>query len=117
MVGTARCGVRTPPRGVPTQRAMHHQIGITPDGTGEMQIICFRQAIMTQRLRIVSGALEAFEQSDLERLLLGLSTDCAEQPLQLSAMSQIANPVIKAKHECSILGEFFRVWVFVDAID
>ena len=32
-------------------------------------------------------------------------------------MSQIADPVVKAKHELTILSEFLGVWVFVDAID
>src|SRR5215471_4456321 len=32
-------------------------------------------------------------------------------------MSEIADPVVKAKDEFSILGEFFRVWVFVNAVD
>ena len=30
---------------------------------------------MTQRLRSVAGAFQTFEQSDLESLLFGLSTD------------------------------------------
>src|ERR1700752_1757747 len=108
MVGTAQ-------RAVPNQRAMHNQIGVTPDGTREMQIIRLGQAIVAERLRIVSGAVEAFEQSYFERLLLGLSTDHGEQSLQLAAMSQIANPVIKAQHEFAILRQFLGIWIFMDA--
>src|SRR6266853_3392013 len=82
-----------------------------------MQIICFCQAIMPERLGVVTRALQAFEKSHLERLLFGFSTDCGKQTLQLTTMSQIADPVVKAKHELTILGEFLWVWVFVDAID
>src|SRR3954470_2511571 len=32
-------------------------------------------------------------------------------------MSEIANPIIKAKHQFAILCEFFRFWVFMDTID
>ena len=32
-------------------------------------------------------------------------------------MSQIANPVIKAKHEFAILRQFLWIWIFVDPID
>src|SRR6266436_2768131 len=82
-----------------------------------MQIICFCQAIMPEWLGVVTRALQAFEKSHLERLLFGFSTDCGQQTLQLTTMSQIADPVVKAKHELTILSEFLGVWVFVDAID
>src|SRR5262249_48111637 len=62
-------------------------------------------------------AFQAFEKSDLERLLFGLATDCGQQALQLSAMGQIPNSIIEAENELSILSEFLRVWVLVDAID
>src|SRR5438128_12409648 len=71
---------------------------------------------MTQRLRSVARTLQTFEQSDLKSLLFGFSTDCCEQPLQFSAMGQVAHPVVKAKHKFAILCEFVRVWIFVNAV-
>src|SRR5438445_13552203 len=72
---------------------------------------------MAERLRRIAGAFQTFEQSDLESLFFGLSADRGEQPLQLSAVSQIADPVIKTEHEFAILCEFLRVWIFVNAVD
>src|ERR1051326_4067832 len=57
----------------PTKCAMHHQVGITPDRTREMQIVRFCQAIMTERLGSISCTFETFQQSHLERLLFGFS--------------------------------------------
>jgi hypothetical protein len=87
-VGSVRCGRRgdTPQRGVPTKGTMHYQIGVTPDRTGEMQIIRFCQTVMSERLRIVAGTFETFEQSDLQRLFFGLSADFGKQSLQFRAM-------------------------------
>src|SRR5438876_11925402 len=96
---------------------MHHEIGITPNRTGEMQIIRLSQSVMAERLRSVPCALQTFEQSDLEGLLFGFSTECGQQPLQLSAMGQIADLVVKAKHEFAILCQFLRVWIFVNTVD
>src|SRR5947208_16111124 len=114
---TARCVTASAWRAVRSQRAVHHEIGITPNRTGEMQIIRLGQSIVTERLRSVACAFQTFEQSDLESLLFGLSTECGKQPLQLHAMGQIADLVVKAKHEFAILCEFLRVWIFVNTID
>ena len=40
-----------------------------------------------------------------------------EQALQFSAMTQIANFVIKAERELTVLRELFRIWILVNAID
>src|SRR4029077_14975416 len=119
MAGRARRAPRTasPACWIPSKSTVHHQIGVTPNRTGEMQVICLGQPIMAERLRRVTGAFQTFKQTDLERLLFRFSTDCRQQSLQLCTMSQIANLVIKAKHEFAILCQFFWVWIFVDAID
>src|SRR6266566_5923365 len=72
---------------------------------------------MTERLRSVACAFQTFQESDLESLLFGLSTECSKQPLQLRAMGQIADLVVKAEHEFAILCEFLRVWIFVNTVD
>src|SRR5207248_11576595 len=72
---------------------------------------------MTERLGRVACAFQTFEQRNLESLLFGFAVDQREQSLQLRAMSQIANLVVKAKHEFAKLCEFFRIWIFVNAID
>src|SRR5947208_10986597 len=105
----ARCVGATAWRAVRSQRAVRDQIGITPDRTGEMQVIRLGQSVMAERLRKVTCAFQTFEESDLKRLLFGLSTECGKQPLQLHAMGQIADLVVKAKHEFAILCEFLRV--------
>src|ERR1051326_2082149 len=102
MLERARCSVRTPQRGVPTQRTMHHQIGIPPDGTGEVQIIGFGQTIMAEWPRIVARPFEAFEQPYLQRLLFRLSVNFSKQSLQFGAMRQIANFIIKTERELTV---------------
>src|SRR5438093_4620804 len=72
---------------------------------------------MAEGVGRVTRALQTFEESDLEGLLFGLSTECGQQSLQLHAMGQIADLVVKAKHEFAILCEFLRVWIFVNTID
>src|SRR6266487_541852 len=72
---------------------------------------------MPEWLRIIARTLETFEQADLQRLLLGFSTNSREQSLQLSAMSQIANFVIKTERELTVLCELFRIWILVNAVD
>src|SRR5262249_21395651 len=96
---------------------MHNQISIPPNRTGEVQVIYLGQPVMPERLRRVTGAFQAFKQSDLERLLFRFPTDRRNQSLQLSAMSQIANPVIETENEFAILCQFFRVWILMHAID
>src|SRR5436853_4564453 len=80
--GTSRNSGRQPRHvGVATERTMHYQIGIAPDGAGEMQIICFGQTVMAQWQRIVPRALKTLEQTYLQRLLFGLSADLGKQSL------------------------------------
>src|SRR6266496_3550866 len=117
MVGSARGIASSAWRAVRSQCAVHDQIGITPNWTGEMQVICLGQPIMAERLWRVTGAFQTFKQSDLERLLFRFSTDFRQQSLQLCAMSHIADPVIKAEHEFTILCQFFWDWILVDPID
>src|SRR5438309_4071977 len=72
---------------------------------------------MPERLGRVACALQTLEQRDLERLLFGLATDCGQQALQLGTMGQIPHSIIEAENEFSILSEFLRVWIFMNAID
>src|SRR5438132_13244970 len=96
---------------------MHGQIGITANRAGEMQVVRLRQSIMTKRLRKVARAFQAFQQTDFERLLFRFATNRGKQTLYLTAMRQIAYLVVKTEHELTILRQFVRVGVFVDAID
>ena len=47
---------------------MHHEIGVAADGAGEMRVVRLREAVVAERLRGITRALQAFEQPDLERL-------------------------------------------------
>ena len=42
------------------QRAMHNEIGITPDRTREMGVVIFGETVVAERLRRVTGALQTF---------------------------------------------------------
>src|ERR1700757_3018147 len=72
---------------------------------------------MPERLGRVACAFQTLEQCDLERLLFRLATDCGQQALQLSSIGQIPNSMIEAENDFSILSEFLRVWIFVNAIN
>ena len=52
---------------------------------------------MPKWLRIVASAFKTFQQTDLQRLFFGFSTDFGKQSLQFSAMRQIANFVAKTE--------------------
>src|SRR5437763_17108749 len=72
---------------------------------------------MPERLGIVSSAFKTFQETDLQRLLFGLSTKFGKQSLQFSTMRQIAYFVTKAERELTVLCELFRIRIFVDTID
>src|ERR1700680_667517 len=99
------------------QCAMHDQVRITPDRTRKVRVVIFSQSIMSKRLGKVTRPLQTFEQGDLERLLLRFPADGSEQALQLGTMRQIADLIIKAERELAILREFFRVRIFMHAIN
>src|SRR5947208_14554884 len=96
---------------------MHHQIGITPNRTGEMEIVIFRQPIMPQRLRQIARAFQTFEQTNFQRLLFRFPAKRSEQTLELGAMRKIADLVVKTEHELAIFRQLLRVWIFVDTVD
>ena len=52
---------------------------------------------MPKWLRIVTSAFKTFQQTDLQRLFLGFSTDFGKQPLQFCAVRQIANFVAETQ--------------------
>src|SRR5436309_15766920 len=101
MAGRARRARRTAFRAgdIPTKSTMHNQIGVAPNGTGEMQVICLGQPIMAERLRRVTGALQTFKPTDLERLLFWFSTDSRLPSLQLRSSRHIANASLKTDPE------------------
>src|SRR5512132_4407838 len=82
-----------------------------------MQVIRLCQTVMPKWLRIVARTFKTFQQTDLQRLLFGFSTDFGKQSLQFSAMRQIANFVAETERELTVLCELFRIWIFVNAID
>src|SRR6202140_1734507 len=96
---------------------MHDQVRITPDRTRKMRVVIFSQSIMSKRPGEVTRPLQTFEQGDLERLLFRFPANGNKQALQLGTMRQIANLVIKAERELTILREFFRVRIFMHAIN
>ena len=62
-----------------------------------MQVIRLCQTVMPKWLRIVTRAFKTFQQTDLQRLFFGFSTDFGKQSLQFSAMRQIANFVAETE--------------------
>src|SRR4029077_751373 len=110
MVGTTRGGVAA-------KCAMHDQVGITPDRTGEMQVIGLFQTVMPEWLRIVARAFKTFQQTNLQRLFFGFSAGFGQQSLQFGAMCQISNFVTKTERELTVLSELFGIRIFVNAID
>ena len=57
---------------------MHLKISIAPDRAGEVSIVRFREAIMTQWRRGIARSLQTLEQPDLERMLFGRSRNGGE---------------------------------------
>ena len=63
--------------------AMDDQVRVASDRAGEMGVVIFREPVMAERLRRIPGALETFQQADLQRLLLRFAGKRSEEPLQL----------------------------------
>ena len=99
------------------QRAMDHQIGVTPDRTGEMEVIGFGQTVMSEGLRRISRPLQTFEQTDLECLLFRLTADRGQKSLYFFPMREIADFVAKAENEFALFSEFFRIGIFMHAVN
>src|SRR4029450_2900628 len=93
---------RSAARADPAQCTMHNQISTTANRAREMQVIGFSQSVMAKWLRKIARTFQAFEQTDLERLLLRFSANRSKQSLHLSPMRQVADFVTKAEHELAV---------------
>ena len=124
LVGTLRCGVRSAQRADPTrlgfdrcETAMDNEIGVTADGAGEMRVVIFRQTVMAERLRRITGPLQTFQEADLQRLLLRFASERGQQALQFRSLGQIADLVAVAEDQLPIFRQLLRIGIFVDAIN
>ena len=81
---------------------MHDQICVAADRAREMQIIRFGQSVMPERLGGVTCALQAFEQTDLQRLLFRFAANRSEKSLDFFSVRKIADFVSKAEDELAI---------------
>src|SRR5205085_9641527 len=97
--------------------SMHHEIGITADRTREMRVIGFGETVMSERLRSVTRSLQAFEQTDLKRLLFRLAANRREKALDFFALRQIADLVTEAENEFPIFAKLFRIRILMNPED
>ena len=74
---------------------MDDEIGVTPNRTGKVSVVVFRETEMTERLRRIAGALQTLQQPDLERLLFGFAAKGFEEALQFPSMRQVAGIEIR----------------------
>ena len=65
------------------QRTMHHQVGIAAYGRGEVRVFSLRQAVMAERVDVVTRPPERLQEADLERLADGQRAEFLEQFLDL----------------------------------
>src|SRR4030095_6354486 len=72
---------------------------------------------MAERLRRVARALQAFEQTNFQRLLFWLAADRSEKALDFLSMRQIADLVTETQNKLAIFAELFRIRIFVNAVD
>ncbi len=63
--------------------AVHHQVGVAPDGAGEVQVVLEGQAEVPQVLGAVARLLEAAQQQGVDDLRLGLAGRLAQDALQV----------------------------------
>ena len=96
---------------------MSRQIGITSNWTGEMCVIGFCQTVMAKRRRCVTGALQTFQQPDLERMFFRRPANQIEQALHLATMGKITNAHPMGQDEFSKFGQPFWIRVFVHTIN
>src|SRR5258708_29932836 len=96
---------------------MHNQIGVTPDRTGEVQVIGLGQAVMSERLSGVTRALQTFQKPDFQRLFFRLAANRSEKSLDFFSVRKIADLVAKAENEFAILAELFRIGIFMHSVN
>ena len=63
------------------QDAVHHEVGIAPDGTREVAVRGRPQAVVAQVLRLVGRAFHGAQQQRAHKLLFGLAGDLVEHRL------------------------------------
>src|ERR1700719_211886 len=96
---------------------MDHQIGIAPDRTREVKIVCFGQTVMAERLRGVTRPLQALEQANLERLFFRFAADRSKKPLYLFTIRKIAYFVTETQNKLSVFAKLVRVRILVNAVN
>ena len=99
------------------QGAMHHQVGVAPDGRGEMRVFLLRQPVMAERLDRIARAHERLEESNLQRLADCQPVELLQQLLHLIAVRQIAALNVMAEHLLAIFLKPFVVRRLVNAIE
>ena len=72
---------------------------------------------MPDRRRVVGGALQALQEIDLQRVLLGHAAHLREQPLHLGAVAEIAGPEAVAQRQLAEFRQPLRLGILVDAVD
>ena len=99
------------------QAAMHHEIGVAANRRGEVGVLLFRQAEMSQRFQRVAGPHERLEEADLERRANGKRVELVQEALNLGALAQIAARHIVAEHFLAVFLEPRFLRGFVDPVD
>ena len=61
---------------------MDDQIGVAPNGAGEVGVIVLGETKVAQRLGRITRALQTFQKPDLQRLFFWLAGERSEQSLQ-----------------------------------
>ena len=72
---------------------------------------------MAERLGRVTRAFQTFQEPDLERLFFRFAASEASNRCNSAAIGQIADLVIVAENQLPIFRQFFRIGIFVNAVD
>ena len=102
------------------EEAVHHQVGITADGRGEMGVIVKRQAVVPDVMDGVAGFLHGAERYRLDEVLLFLARHVAEQAVERARHFGLASPraylVAEAGDELVQVFQLHRVGQVVDTV-
>ena len=96
---------------------MYDEVGVAADGGGEVAVVGLGEAVMAERLGGVGGALEGFEEAELDDVFLRASFGFIEQFLDVAAVGEVSGAVAVEHGGLGVFQEAGGVGIFVDSID
>ena len=94
-----------------------YEVGVAADRAREVGIVALVQAIVAKGFRRISGAFQALEEPQLDRIFLRLAANGRAQSLELRAVGQTPASDAMKQRGFAKLGELFGIGLLVNALE